>query len=161
LLQQAAMQPKGPLVLGLESEAAQLVHPYNDRYVNTDFATEQSPGQALTKTIALQPNTWYFFRLNVGELEPSSIEATPEQLPEFLADQEIDVTVVLFSESFEIEQNTGVLHVPATGAASVQARAAAPANAGEDLLNTRLLFRVRTPLRIGRADLRVNLYCRG
>jgi hypothetical protein len=135
-----------------------------DRYVNTDFASEQEPSKALDRTIALQPGQSYFFRLNVGELESATtIEAAPAQLPDFITQQDVELVVVVFSESFRVEQAIGVLSVPAAGLATVETPASLPRgmDAGAPLARERLLFRVQAPPRDGLADLRVNLYCHG
>jgi hypothetical protein len=135
-----------------------------DRYVNTDFASEQQPAQALDRKQPLRPNQSYFFRLNVGELEAATtIEATPEQLPDIITKQDVDLVIVLFSERFVIEQATGVLSVPATGLATVKTPASLPKGVEADaaLAKERLLFRVTAPAAEGRADLRVNMYCNG
>jgi hypothetical protein len=135
-----------------------------DRYVNTDFASEQQPAQALDRKQALQPGQSYFFRLNVGELEAATtIEAEPAQLPEFITQQDAELVVVVFSESFVIEQATGVLSVPATDFATVKTPASLPNGMGADepLAQERLLFRVQSPTSEGLAELRVNMYCHG
>jgi hypothetical protein len=135
-----------------------------DRYVNTDFASEQQPAQALDRKQALQPGQSYFFRLNVGELEAATtIEAAPTQLPDFITRQDVELVIVLFSENFVIEQSTGVLSVPATGLATVKTPASLPSGMHTDapLAQERLLFHLAAPSAEGRADLRVNMYCNG
>jgi hypothetical protein len=136
----------------------------SDRYVNTDFASAQQPGQALDRKQALQPGQPYFFRLNVGELEAATtIEATPAQLPDLITKQDVELVIALFSESFEIERATGVLSVPATDLATVKTPASLPSGMTADapLARERLLFRVIAPVLEGRADLRVSMYCNG
>nr|MDQ2996903.1 CHAT domain-containing protein [Chloroflexota bacterium] len=153
--------PKAPVTPPAPIEPIQ---PRADRYVNTDFASEQQPAQALDRKQALQPGQSYFFRLNVGELEPATtIEIAPEQLPDFITQQDVELVIVLFSEHFVIEQPTGVLSVPATGLATVKTPASLPSGMDADapLAQERLLFRVIAPRQHGRADLRVNMYCNG
>ncbi|MEO7911090.1 MAG: hypothetical protein ABIV47_15710, partial [Roseiflexaceae bacterium] len=176
LSQAASWTPRiqGAAVLGMEdgipkapvTPPAQIepIKQRADRYVNTDFASEQQPGQALDRKQALQPGRSYFFRLNVGELEAATtIETTPAQLPDFITKQDAELVIVLFSESFAIEQPTGVLSVPASGLAIVKTPASLPAGMRADapLAQERLLFRVTAPAAAGRADLRVNMYCNG
>jgi len=177
LSQAASWTPRAqrPAVLGVEENIPKTpvtpppsqIEPIQqraDRYVNTDFASEQQPAQALDRKQALQPGQSYFFRLNVGELEAATtIEATPSQLPDFITKQDVALVIVLFSEDFVIEQPTGVLSVPATGLATVKTPASLPSGMPADALlaQERLLFRVTAPATEGRADLRVNMYCNG
>ena len=134
-----------------------------DRYVNTDFAGDRDPATPLPKTAPLQPGEWYFFRLNVGELEATSDEAAPTLLPAPVIEQDATLVVVVFSESFGLEQSVGRLFVPKDGPASVEAPASIPAGlgAGDRLVRERLLFRVRAPAQPGRAELRVSMYFNG
>jgi hypothetical protein len=171
--QAASWQPATGGVLGVEESIPKTPTPAQpsfepvprraDRYVNTDFATAGEPGRALAKTLPLQPGEWYFFRLNVGELEATTIEATPTLLPDVLLQQDVDVDVVVFSERFTIERATGALRVPTDGPATVKTPASLPGgmDASAPLTQERLLFRVRAPAEIGTADLRVCLYCNG
>ena len=177
LSQAAAWTPRvqGSAVLGVEESIPKTpvtpppsqIEPIQqraDRYVNTDFASEQQPAQALDRKQALQPGQSYLFRLNVGELEAATtIEATPAQLPDFITSQDVELVIVLFSESFVIEQTTGVLKVPATGLTTVKTPASLPSGMEADapLAQERLLFRVTAPAAEDRADLRVNMYCNG
>jgi hypothetical protein len=178
LSQAAGWKPRvqGPAVLGVEGDAprapvvvpppAQIepIQQRSDRYVNTDFAAEGQPERALDRKQPLQPGQAYYFRLNVGELEAATtIEEAPAQLPDFITRQDVELVIALFSESFAIEQPTGVLSVPATGLATVQTPASLPdgMSAGAALARERLLFRVTAPAAAGRADLRVNMYCQG
>jgi len=154
--------PKAPVTL--PPSQIEPIQQRSDRYVNTDFASEQQPARALDRKEALQPGQSYFFRLNVGELEAATtIEATPAQLPDFITKQDVELVIVLFSESFAIEQPTGVLSVPATGLATVKAPASLPSvmHADAPLARERLLFRVTAPALAGRAELRVSMYCNG
>jgi len=154
--------PKAPVTL--PPSQIEPIQQRSDRYVNTDFASEQQPARALDRKEALQPGQSYFFRLNVGELEAATtIEATPAQLPDFITKQDVELVIVLFSESFAIEQPTGVLSVPATGLATVKAPASLPSEMHADapLARERLLFRVTAPALAGRAKLRVSMYCNG
>jgi hypothetical protein len=177
LLNQAAgWKPRmqGSAVLGIEDGAPKTpamspppqlepVQQRADRYVNTDFAAVQQPDMPLDRKQPLQPGESYFFRLNVGELEATSIEATPAQLPDFITRHDVDLVIALFSESFAIEQPNGVLSVPASGLATVKAPASLPSGMAADarLARERLLFRLTAPAQAGRADLRVNMYCNG
>ncbi len=177
LLSQAAgwtPRTQQPAVLGVEesipkapTQKPAVIEPIqqrSDRYVNTDFASEQLPARAIDRKQALQPSQVYFFRLNVGELEAeTTIEDTPAQLPDFITKQDAELVIALFSESFTIEQPTGVLSVPAIGPATVKTPASLPAGIGADavLAQERLLFRVIAPALAGQADLRVNMYCNG
>jgi hypothetical protein len=154
--------PKAPVTL--PPSQIEPIQQRSDRYVNTDFASEQQPARALDRKQALQPGQHYFFRLNVGELEAATtIETAPAQLPDFITKQDVELVIVLFSESFAIEQPTGVLSVPAIGLATVKAPASLPSGMRADapLAQERLLFRVTAPALAGRADLRVNMYCNG
>jgi hypothetical protein len=163
--------PAGRAVLGEEEatpkappEAVKLeaVPTRTDRYVNTDFATEQDPAHALDKKVSLRPGQWYFLRINVGELETTSIDEKPEQLPDVVLKEDVDIRVVVFSERFAVPENTGVLRVPTSGMAWVQQPASIPAGmSATPLIKQRLLFRVQAPAAIGLADLRVNMYCKG
>lgn len=139
------------------------IHPRADRYVNADFADDRAPDSPLPRSTPLQPGQWYVFRLNVGEIEPSSIEETPAQLPAQLLSEDVEIVVALFSESFSIERERGALLVPAEGRAAVKAAASLPGGLDPDapLARERLLFRVRAPNRDGLAELRVCMYCRG
>jgi len=134
-----------------------------DRYVNNDFATEQDPARALDKKSPLRPGQWYFLRVNVGELEATSIDEQPEQLPDVALKEDVDIRVVVFSERFAVPENTGVLRVPTSGLATVLTPASIPAGMDADtaLIKERLLFRVQAPAAVGLADLRVNMYCKG
>jgi hypothetical protein len=150
--------PKAPL----EATKLEAVPTRTDRYVNTDFATEQDPAHALNKKVPLRPGQWYFLRINVGELETTSIDEKPEQLPDVILKEDVDIRVVVFSERFAVPENTGVLRVPTSGVASVREPASTPAAIGTTpLIKQRLLFRVQAPAAVGLADLRVNLYCKG
>jgi len=169
--QAAKWRPPGSLVLGVEEslpkapapQAFEPVQRRTDRYVNIDLAGEQEPGKALAKTEPLQPGTWYFFRINVGELEATTIEAVPIALPEDVLREEIDLTVVIFSESFAIEQPIGILRVPTDGITTVKVPASMPADLDADatLTQERLFFRVQAPAKVGLAELRVNMYVNG
>lgn len=152
--------PKTPIVDAAQLEAVPL---RNDRYVNNDFAAERDPAHALDKKIALRPGEWYYLRVNVGELEASSIDAQPSQLPDTILKEDIELRVVVWSERFVVPENMGVLRVPASGSATVLAPASIPAgmDAAAPLMQQRLLFRVQAPAAIGVADLRVSLYCKG
>ena len=171
LLERAATWAKPVLVLGDESTPRNLDRPVqleavplrNDRYVNTDFAAEQTPAQALDKKIALRPAQWYYLRVYVGELEASSIDVRPEQLPDAVLNEDIALRVVVFSERFVVERDTGVLRVPTAGTTAVLEPASIPdgMDANSDLVRQRLLFRVQAPAAVGLADLRVSLYCNG
>ena len=154
--------PKAPVTL--PPVQIEPIQQRSNRYVNTDFASEQQPTRALDRKEALQPGQSYFFRLNVGELEAATtIEAAPAQLPDFITKQDIELVIVLFSESFVIAQPTGVLRVPTIGWATVKTPASLPSamRADSALAHERLLFRVTAPPHDGRADLRVNMYCNG
>lgn len=156
--------PKAPVVVPPPSQI-EPIQQRSDRYVNTDFAAEGQPDRAIDRRQPLEPGQAYFFRLNVGELEATTtIEAAPAQLPDFITKQDVELVIGLFSESFAIEQPTGVLSVPATGLATVKTPASVlPSGMGVDaeLSQERLLFRVTAPAAAGRADLRVNMYCQG
>jgi hypothetical protein len=134
-----------------------------DRYVNNDFAAADSPSQPLDKKTALRPGQWYYLRVNVGELEETSIDATPAALPDVVLQEDVDIRVVVFSERFTIERDTGVLRVPTSGPASVLEPAALPPglDTSAGLAHERLLFRLQAPAAVGLADLRVNMYCKG
>src|SRR4051812_20443794 len=56
--------PKAPVAV--PPAPVEPVQQRTDRYVNTDFASEQQPAQALDRKQALLPGQSYFFRLNVG-----------------------------------------------------------------------------------------------
>lgn len=133
----------------------------NNRYVNTDFADEEAPSQPLDKSQPLQQGRAYYFRVHVGEAEASSIEAAPALLPAFVLRETVDLRVVIFSEDFELGEDTGVLRVPTADPASVAEPASTPAGmaAGDPLLAERLFFLVRVPgSKRGICSLRVNLY---
>ena len=155
--------PKSPMPASAPPSQIEPIQQRNDRYVNTDFAAEPQPERALDRKQPLRPGQSYFFRLNVGELEETTIEDTPAQLPDFITRQDVELVIALFSESFAIEQPTGVLSVPATGLATVKSPASLPSGMRADagLAQERLLFRVTAPQNAGRADLRVNMYCHG
>ncbi len=135
-----------------------------DRYVNTDIADGGNPDQVVARTIALTAGTRYYFRIRIGEIEATSIEATPTALQAELLTEDIELQVVLFSEDFDLEANQGTIFVPVTGAAYVRSGQHASLPAGLDskaqLVTERLLFAI-TPLGGGVASLRCNLYCRG
>lgn len=158
------------------SEDAQLPHPAaavpavfesivhrNDRYVNTDFASDEQPDRAIDKQRALRPGQWCYFRMSIGEIEDSSIEARPTLLPTPLLDHAAELRVVIFSEFFMVTEDTGIFYLPGDGPASVRVPASTPAGLAPDaaLLRERLLFRLHVPARVGLADLRVNLYSNG
>lgn len=164
----ATLSDDAPLTRGLERPAPQPrlepVQRRTDRYVNTDFAGDDTPDRPLDKRQPLQQGRWYFLRVHIGELEAASIEATPTLVPDLVLQQDADIRVVIFSEEFELAEETGVLRVPTDGPATVAAPASVPAGRAPDdaLLRERLLFRVRVPGgRRGLCELRVNMYCHG
>ena len=139
------------------------LQPRTDRYVNTNFAAEATPGQVLDKYQPLRMGAAYWFRFHIGEVEQSTIEAVPTLIPDLAPNETVDLRVVIFSETFVLAESSGVLCVPADGPASVLEPASLPANAdpADSLLSERLLFRVATKPGVrGRYDLRVNMYCR-
>jgi hypothetical protein len=132
-----------------------------DRYVNTDFATTEAPDVAISRDTALAAGAQVLFRVHVGALEQSTIEETATQIQAELLTEEIELTVVLFSEDVQLDATLGTIFVPLDGATQVRQRASAPAGAAAALLDERLLFQITLPERDGPVSLRCSIYCHG
>jgi hypothetical protein len=133
------------------------------RVVNTGFSPRAAPETDLETTQPLAAGAEYWFWLEVGELLQTSMEETPEPLPESLPAGTI-LTVAVFALAGELRltpgADTGTLRVTGRGSAEVD-RQPGQVEAGlapQALLKRRLLFPVASPEQNGTYRLRCSIY---
>lgn len=165
----AAMPPQPAAAEKAEPQAGSAPHEpqssaRHDRIVNTGFASVVLPGQGLPRDVALLPATDYLFWLDVGAMDPSSIEKAPVGLPTELPEHAI-LRVALFGFEGELEldneADVGELQIAKSGKVGVIRHPIADRDTRPpvDDLDTRLYFPVRTPANNGDFRLRCNIYC--
>jgi hypothetical protein len=136
------------------------------RVVNTGFATNGWPVQALDPSQSLRCGQSYYFWLEVGPPVAESIEVNPTELPEELP-PESQLTVAIFAFGGEIQVFAGAdvgeltLHADGTVDVARQPTEVAGVSADSWLVHHRLFFPIEVPQRSGRYRLRCCIYYRG
>jgi hypothetical protein len=132
------------------------------RIVNTGFSSDDAPQIPLPNQ-PLTLNMAYYFWLEVGKPITGSIELVPTSLPDDLPiNARLQVVLFGFASEFTLtpEAEVGELQLMTDGSVKVVRDAFVPATLlGEnDLLDRRLFFPVKTPVKSGTHQLRCNIY---
>jgi hypothetical protein len=131
-----------------------------ERVVSTGFADEGNAAAPHKPELPLQPATHYYFWLEVGSPVEGSIEVIPTELPEEIPPgAELDVALFNFENELELTpgKDIGRIQIEADGNVTVLTRVSEPA-VGEEMLNKRLFFPVKTADRERPQRLRCNIY---
>jgi hypothetical protein len=135
-----------------------------ERVVNTGFASEEKPTEPISPKTPLGCAQSYYFWLEVGPLVSGAIDERPTPLPVELLPPEALLKVALFDFEGELEidpdADVGEIRILRDGSVRVERQPSdehAPP-VGEEMLQKRLFFPVRTPDRADTFRLRCNIY---
>jgi predicted hotdog family 3-hydroxylacyl-ACP dehydratase len=156
---------KSPHVDFQESmKSAEPLRPPQERVVNTGFAPLGQADQSIDKRMPLASGQRYYFWLDVGELDPNSIENIPTPIPIEHLPSEALLRVAIFGLKDEIEitpeADVGELQLLPDGTARVVRQPLQQSNPPllSNLLTKRLFFPVTVPGKPGTFRLRCNIY---
>ena len=137
-----------------------------EHVVSTGFANTDTPLQPLATDRPLRTNTAYFFWLEVGAAQPSSIEHIAVSLPVDMLPRDAHLVVLLFTNEgglvFKDDEPRGELLLAADGRVRVVSPASRPRGMlrAKGAMRRRLFFAVRTPPHPGTYQMRCSIHCR-
>ena len=153
------------VALEVDSTAQLSSAPTSERVVSTGFSGAGTASTPIAVTTPLQPETDYYFWLEVGAPVPGAIDEEPADLPVDLLPEDAILTVALFttSDMFIASVRVGYLMMNMDGSFSVHKKADIPADMdpNDELLRRRLFFTVRTPPEERQYRLRCSIFFRG
>lgn len=133
-----------------------------ERVVSTGFAEEDDAAVPYDKRFPLDPETEYYFWLQVGAPVEGAIDTEAVALDTSDLPDEARLQVVLFGFSGGLilreGQTVGELVVRGDGTVRVARRVATPEDVPDALLAERLYFPIATPAGAGTYELRCNIY---
>ncbi len=130
------------------------------RVVNTGFAPQVSPDDAIDPRRPLKTAVAYFFWLDIGAPVRKSIETKPSDIP--VVPEKARLTVALFGSKDGLQvtegADTGELEVQGDGTVIVTRQPLGEAPLSSSLAKTRLFFPLQAPIKTGTYRMRCNIY---
>ena len=130
------------------------------RVVNTGFAPQVSPDDAIDPRMPLKAAEAYFFWLDIGAPVRKSIETKPSDIPVVPAKARLTVALFGSKDGLQVTEgaDTGELEVQGDGTVIVTRQPLGEAPLSSSLAKTRLFFPLQAPIKTGTYRMRCNIY---
>lgn len=130
------------------------------RVVNTGFAPQVSPDDAIDPRMPLKTAEAYFFWLDIGAPVRKSIETKPSDIPVVPAKARLTVALFGSKDGLQVTEgaDTGELEVQGDGTVIVTRQPLGEAPLSSSLAKTRLFFPLQAPIKTGTYRMRCNIY---
>ena len=130
------------------------------RVVNTGFAPQVSPDDAIDPRMPLKVAVAYFFWLDIGAPVRKSIETKPSDIPVVPAKARLTVALFGSKDGLQVTEgaDTGELEVQGDGTVIVTRQPLGETPLSSSLAKTRLFFPLQAPIKTGTYRMRCNIY---